>query len=242
MRALASILHRLESLSFTESQNAQIPYLLRAVIPKGLPNLKSLEFYQDQSNVHLRDLRNIEGSMWYEKPNGTFEVVKTRKEAARTVTDNFMNSIVRGAPNLVELAIHCPCFLPGYWVRAQSHFCILYYSLTGICVLQEVISPYLVEFPSFQRFYAKGFHIEKDKYPFLPKSSDTVAAFLSIAETLAKECPHLDMVTSMSSKVLPYLAAKIERNSEGGVRSVRRVAGVGLRIPEDELDPFPFNP
>ena len=121
MRTLASILHRLESPSFTESQNPQIPYLLRAVIPKGLPNIKSLEFYQDQSNVHLRDLRNIEGSMWYEKPNGTFGVVKTRKEAARTVTDNFMHSIVRGAPNLVELAIHCPCFLPGYWVGAQAH-------------------------------------------------------------------------------------------------------------------------
>lgn len=46
----------------------------------------------------------------------------------------------------------------------------------------------------------------------------------------------------MSSEVLPYLAAKIERNFEGEARAARRVAGVGLQIPEDELDPFPFNP
>lgn len=76
----------------------------------------------------------------------------------------------------------------------------------------------------------------------LAKPSEKVAEFLSVVNTLANICPHLDIVTSMSSKVLPYLAAKIERDSEGEVRAVRRVAGVGLQIPEDDLDPFPVNP
>ena len=76
----------------------------------------------------------------------------------------------------------------------------------------------------------------------LARTADKVTEFLSVANTLAKTCPRLNMVTSMSSEMLPYLAAKIERNAEGDVEAVRRVAGVGLRIPEDEHDPFPFNP
>lgn len=56
--------------------------------------------------------------MWYEKPDGTFCVAKTLKEAERPMTDNFMHSIVRGAPNLEELAIHYPCFFPEHLVRA----------------------------------------------------------------------------------------------------------------------------
>ncbi|KJA15417.1 hypothetical protein HYPSUDRAFT_72088 [Hypholoma sublateritium FD-334 SS-4] len=203
VRILVPILHRIQSLSITESQNAQIPYLLREMIPKGLPSLKSL-------TAHLRDLRNIEGAMWYEKSDGSFHVAETRKEAERTVTNNFMHSIVRGAPNLVELAIH-------------------------------FVSPYLAKFPSLQRFYTRGFHLKKDQYPQLAKTADKVAEFLSVANTLATKCPRLGMVTSMSADVLPYLAAKIQRNSEGEVQLVRRVAGVGLQIPEDGLDPFPFN-
>ena len=118
MRAVAPILHHLTSLSITNSRNAQIPYLLRAVIPNGLPGLKGLEFDQGPSTDLMRDLRRIEGAMWYEKPDGTFCIAKTLKEAERPMTDNFMHSIVRGAPNLEELAIHYPCFFPERLVRA----------------------------------------------------------------------------------------------------------------------------
>ncbi len=116
-----------------------------------------------------------------------------------------------------------------------------YFLLIFVACTQEFISPYLAEFPSLQRFYTRGFHLEKDQYPALPKA-DKVTEFLSIASTLAKTCHQLNMLTSMSADVLPYLAANIQRNSEGGVQLVRRVAGVGLRIPADELDPFPINP
>ncbi len=75
----------------------------------------------------------------------------------------------------------------------------------------------------------------------LPRTADKVTEFLSVANTLAKTCPRLNMVTSMSSETLPYLTAKLERNPKGDVEAVRRVAGVGLRIPEEEHDPFPFD-
>ncbi|KJA13635.1 hypothetical protein HYPSUDRAFT_195658 [Hypholoma sublateritium FD-334 SS-4] len=221
VRALAPILHRLDSLSITKSINAQIPYLLRAVIPNGLPGLKSLEFDQNASSNLMRDLRRIEGALWYEKPDGTFCAAKTLKETERLITDNFMHSIVRSVPNLEELAIHYPCFFPERLA---------------------IMSPYLSELPSLQRFYTRGFHLEKDQYPLLAGTAEKVDEFLAVTKTLAEISPRLNMVTSMSAEVLPYLAAKIDRNSEGEVRAVRRVAGVGLRIPEDELDPFPFNP
>ena len=116
------------------------------------------------------------------------------------------------------------------------------YSVTDTHALQELVYPYLAEFRFLQRFYTRGFHLKKDEYPVFYKTADKVAEFLAIASTLANICPRLNMMTSMSADVLPYLAAKIERSSEGNIRAVRRVLGAGLQIPEDELDPFPYNP
>jgi hypothetical protein len=107
---LAPILGQLLSLSISESINAQIPYLLRSVCPNGLPKLKSLSISQfAHSSVNNK---NIEGSLWYESPDGVFQ--RGTNKSSRTVFDGFMHSIVRGAPNLEEIGFH-----DGYYPLAD---------------------------------------------------------------------------------------------------------------------------
>jgi hypothetical protein len=99
---LAPILGQLLSLSIYRSVNAQIPYLLRSVCPNGLPKLKSLGFNQTpHSSVKNED---VEGSLWYESPDGVFQ--RGTNKWSRHVSDGFMHSIVRGAPNLEEIGFH----------------------------------------------------------------------------------------------------------------------------------------
>jgi hypothetical protein len=102
-RLLAPILNQLFSLSINKSVNAQIPYLLRFVLPNGVPNLKSLVIGQSESTS--RKNNTIEGSLWFERKNGTFQEAKTKTQS-RSVFDSFMHSIVRAAPNLEELGFH----------------------------------------------------------------------------------------------------------------------------------------
>ena len=40
----------------------------------------------------------------------------------------------------------------------------------------------------------------------------------------------------------PYIAARVERDSNGSVLKLRRVFGVGMLIPEGEYDPFSTSP
>ncbi len=103
---LAPILHRLQSLSITGSYNAQIPYLLRDVLPDGLPHLKSLEIQQLPFSDTKQRMRMEKGSMWYEHPDGTFCVAKNEKQAKNTIMGNYLHSIVKGAPNVEELGLH----------------------------------------------------------------------------------------------------------------------------------------
>jgi hypothetical protein len=62
-----------------------------------------------QAASSSRKNKNIEGSLWYESEDGTFQQTKTLKES-RTVFDSFMHSIVRAAPNLEELGFHGALF------------------------------------------------------------------------------------------------------------------------------------
>jgi hypothetical protein len=71
VRLLAPILDQLFSLTIYRSVNAEIPYLLRFVLPNGLPNLKSLGI--DQSPSSSRKNKTIEGSLWFESEDGTFK-------------------------------------------------------------------------------------------------------------------------------------------------------------------------
>lgn len=93
------------ALSIQQSLNAQVPYLLRCLIPAGLPNLASLEIDQEWS-ADRETLNRYEGSRWYETPDGKFHVERRLKNAARTFMDDYIHSIVRGAPNLNELCLH----------------------------------------------------------------------------------------------------------------------------------------
>lgn len=100
---MASHLPQLRSLSISGSKNAQVPYLLRVVLPGGLPNLKSLEihqyFYGGDEGL------NIEGTMWYEMENGDFMQEVHLHKAQRMMKHQYMYSIVRGAPNIEELCL-----------------------------------------------------------------------------------------------------------------------------------------
>ncbi|KAF8877822.1 hypothetical protein CPB84DRAFT_1966265 [Gymnopilus junonius] len=116
-RLLAPILPQLISLSIHRSINAQIPYLLRSVIPNGLPLLKSLDIGQSASVDN--DITAIEGSLWYESKDGTFRQANKRNQS-RTVFESFMHSIVRAAPNLEELAFHGSLFPILYFVSIAN--------------------------------------------------------------------------------------------------------------------------
>ena len=102
--SLANILHQLSTLSIIRSTNSQIPYLLRSVIPNGLPNLKSLDIHQFPG-YYSAIPRFIEGVMWHEDENGVFHTGRPYFNGWN-VTQNFMHSIARGAPGLQELGLH----------------------------------------------------------------------------------------------------------------------------------------
>lgn len=116
---LAPILHRLTSLSIDNSINAQIPYLLRSVIPTGLPLLKSLGIRQTPGNLDwISQSEAQKGALWYETEDGVFHVPDPEKmenpqemkeEMARfrhsLDEKNYMDSIVKGAPNLEEISL-----------------------------------------------------------------------------------------------------------------------------------------
>ena len=103
VRNLSPILSQLFSLMVYSTINAQLPYLLRAVLPDGLPHLKSLNIGQKPSNIGKNV--NIEGALWYETEDGKFFEAKVRK-ARRAVLDGYIPSVARGAPNLEEIGFH----------------------------------------------------------------------------------------------------------------------------------------
>jgi hypothetical protein len=113
---LVPILPQLISLGFTESYNGQVPYLLRAVLRNGLPQLRSLEI--DQISVGWEE-RRLEGVLWYETLDGQFHTQKNRKKVSRDFIDGYMISIVRGAPNLEELGLHGMTLSSEELVRAR---------------------------------------------------------------------------------------------------------------------------
>ncbi|PPQ96047.1 hypothetical protein CVT26_004680 [Gymnopilus dilepis] len=105
VRSLIPILHRLKRLSVQQSLNAQVPYLLRVLIPEGLPNLCSLEI--DQEWYSIPDiLRRYEGSTWFETPDREFMEGMTATRLSKKLTADFLLSIVKGAPGLQELCLY----------------------------------------------------------------------------------------------------------------------------------------
>ncbi|TFK20734.1 hypothetical protein FA15DRAFT_673200 [Coprinopsis marcescibilis] len=174
VRLLSSKLHQLSSLWVLNSFNCQVAYLIREVIPAGLPNLKSLSVHR---RVHLpNSLRSFaplssEGLYWHEKADGIFsstypssplESEGDQSRPRQAFIDSFVGSVLRGAPNLVEFRIalsHGPIKLDGY---------------TQIPGLEDVMA-----FQSLQRFF---FFQEPSHRVGLSKE-----ALVSSAHTLARE-------------------------------------------------------
>jgi hypothetical protein len=73
------------------------------VLPNGLPQLKSLEI--EQVMYGLDDF-TLEGLLWYETLDGRFRKEKRRRKEWDILANGYMQSIVRGAPNLEELGLH----------------------------------------------------------------------------------------------------------------------------------------
>ncbi|KAF8895833.1 hypothetical protein CPB84DRAFT_1848174 [Gymnopilus junonius] len=226
--ALAPILHRLTSLSIHSSINAQIPYLLRSVIPTGLPLLKGLEIRQqarwDDTWISLPEGK--EGALWYETEDGTFhepDPVKTGnpkkikaevKRFFRSLVDKYyMHSIVRGAPNLEEISLHTG-------IGIHPH------------IVLDSLGPYLAKFKHLERIY----------YPAISPNDvngeKTRALFHGVAEKLAKKCKMLNVVTDIKSPTMPYVAARIRRTDGGDVKEVILVEGYGMLIGNEDT-PFP---
>jgi hypothetical protein len=87
------------------------------VLRHGLPQLKSLEIEQD---VLGRYDPKLEGVLWYETSDGQFREEKSRRKGEWDFTTNgYMQSIVRGAPNLEELGLHGNTLTPASLVRAR---------------------------------------------------------------------------------------------------------------------------
>ncbi|KAF8188120.1 hypothetical protein BJ912DRAFT_410408 [Pholiota molesta] len=227
IRALLPVLPQLVSLSFTESYNCQVPYLLRELLPDGLPELQSLEIEQavaDPNNF-------LEGVRWYELVQGGFRTEKDKYRAARNFMTGYMHSVVRGAPGLQELGLH------GMTLTSGS---------------LQILAHTLSELDDMKRFYYRGFAPDpKDTGAALEEDDDgdgegeaealTEVGFLASAEALARKCMSLECVTSIGGRCLPYVAATIERDVDGEVTGVRRRDGVGMLIPAYEDDPFPYN-
>jgi hypothetical protein len=100
---------QLINLTIHDTINAQVPYLLRSVLPNGLLSLRSLGIEQRASNNSREVL--WPGSRWRENVDGTFREVSKRK-APTTVDVAYITSLARGAPNLEELELQGECQLP----------------------------------------------------------------------------------------------------------------------------------
>ncbi|KAF8188100.1 hypothetical protein BJ912DRAFT_904177 [Pholiota molesta] len=219
IRLLIPILPQLVSLGFTQSYNGQVPYLLRAVLRDGLPQLKSLEI--EQHTYGLDDLQ-LEGLLWYETLDGEFRTRRWRHQEWDFLTYEYMHSIVRGAPNLEELGLH-----GMHMTSAQL----------------RTMKPDLAQLAKMERFYYHGFTTDPryGRAPHPRFHKELLADFLASAEALARACTRLASVTSINANTLPYVSAAIERNAVGDVTSVRPVDGVGMLISADENDPFPYH-
>ncbi|KDR77744.1 hypothetical protein GALMADRAFT_224973 [Galerina marginata CBS 339.88] len=164
---LVPVLPRLITLSVQQSLNAQVPYLLRAVIPDGLPNLHGLEIDQKDTTERER-IGDKKGCKWYETADGKFNEVAI-KNAGRSFFDDYIHSLVRGAPNIIEL-------------------CLLEY-------MAEHLAAELAQFPNLARLYFRGVN-DTDTSLRTPENRE---AFYTSSRAIADKCQLLERITDISS-------------------------------------------
>lgn len=228
---MTSILPQLKFLSIKNSVNGQIPYLLRSVLPRGLPKLKSLEINQTPYCSH--DVRELEGAMWYETVSGEFREASLIRKASRSMTDCYMHSIVRGAPNVEELCLQGFPLTSSHLVSYIS-FCFLVFvaSYYRIPHIQRVLSLVLSRLQHLKRLYYRA-------YPRRTQRDANV--FAAGCRYLAEQCPLLDTVTDLGPIDLPYPKVSVIRNHTGAVEKVVPGVGFGMYFMGSDDDPFPKN-
>ncbi|KAF9532549.1 hypothetical protein CPB83DRAFT_846963 [Crepidotus variabilis] len=210
----APILRQLISLSIHNSVNLQIPYLLREILPDGVPNLKSLVIGQTPETPCMKQKSN-RSHRWYEAKDGTFQQ-GDRDKAHKTVFDGFMHSIVRAAPNLEEIAFYCQFSL-----------------LDCLSKMTEDLNG----FPNLKRLYYSGpLHSSIEMVP-----NEELDMFAKEATALVRAVPSLDSVTHAGISYLPYLTARTKRGEDGEVVGVDVGKGYGMVVGFDE-EAFPWAP
>lgn len=108
--ALRPILHQLTFLSVCHNYNGKLPYLLREVLPNGLPDLKSLHTRAVSITGNRPDIIP-EGGRWFECLHGHVHERWILRDMFSSITGNYLESIAVGIPNFVELALET-CGLP----------------------------------------------------------------------------------------------------------------------------------
>ncbi|TFK20753.1 hypothetical protein FA15DRAFT_673218 [Coprinopsis marcescibilis] len=212
--SMAPLLHRLVSLSVLFTVNGQVPYLLREIVREGLPKLKSLTILKqpiarDGSNT------NLEGADWYETETGQFLRVGASKGYEQSVLDGYMHSIVRGAPNLEELALIT-------W---------------NIEDLTYEMIPEISGLSKLRRFFYRNRYVRT--FDRLQKDRKLREAFEKEALGFAEACPNLvelGLLNSPANK--DYVKMKFTRDKLGSLLGSRLACGAALGIgQEDEAFP-----
>ncbi|CAA7267319.1 unnamed protein product [Cyclocybe aegerita] len=204
VRALAPVLPQLTSLAVHDGINSQVPYLLRSVIPGGLPGLKSLYFVRgpwDKNAV-------AEGTSWYETYDGAFHEIKKKKKKSdksdRNILRDYMLSIARGTPNIEELGFP--------YVE----------SLSGLVEVSDVFS----DLRRLKRIYY-GMHFEDGDDP----NEATIAHVLALAKESFIPC--LESVTNLNDDI-PYPVARIIRDENGNPCDVVLGTGGGMEVGNED--------
>ncbi|KAG2016501.1 hypothetical protein CC2G_009665 [Coprinopsis cinerea AmutBmut pab1-1] len=223
VRNLSPLLPQLISLTILDSINAQVPYLLRSVLQPSalqppnstgttpsLPILQSLNIIQD--GEPYGKISHLEGSHWYETAEGEFKEAPEKKgqKFKKSVLNGYMHSIVRAAPNLVELGLQA----------------------SGLDVSNyDKLIPDLAQLKNLQRFCYRDQHTHLSDL-----DSDQKEEFKSKARLAAEACPRLTMVADIyADPPARYVTARILRKlDDGSVDDVELVTGDGMVIGQED--------
>ncbi|TFK26108.1 hypothetical protein FA15DRAFT_638162 [Coprinopsis marcescibilis] len=219
VRKLAPILHRLTSLSILDTLDTQVPYLLRQILPSGLPNLKSLCIHQewDQFLDLPLDHPFTEGCLWnYDNISQSIpaspdiEYQYHRRELDFVA---YARAIVLGAPNIEELA----------WATARP---------VDVEQFYDTIGAELSSLSRLQRFFFRGAcegsgHLNQEDVG--PKQ------LITFARRLAEVCPRLTVVSDVGAYSImdDYTQVCISRDERGKVSRTRLIAGNGLQLGQE---------
>jgi hypothetical protein len=203
---------QLVNLTVTKTINAQVPYLLRTLLPHPLLFLRSLGIDQGASNHHQEVTR--EGALWREDEDGN--VTKTSKRKAKSFIDSiYITSLARCAPNLEELGLDGACRLPIVRIR------LLFAVFLVIIFFPRHKASALSKLLNLKRLYLYGdglVYFEQDY---------SQHKFLEEMRLIAQRSSSLESITCIRGDL--HQCNKIQRSVEGDFELVER-PGCGRMI------------